>query len=143
MLKFLRLPGSEQKILVKAVALLWAVRIGLWFLPFQRLRDLLSRKNKRSSSTVAANTECVETIAGSVRAMSRYAPAATCLVQALVTATLLEESGLPACLRIGVARSTGVRIEAHAWVESNGKVVIGGSHADLARFTVLHTVEGI
>jgi hypothetical protein len=45
-------------------------------------------------------------------------------------------------LRIGVARSEAGKIEAHAWVESMGKVIIGGTHVDLKRFTVLHAVEG-
>lgn len=142
MLRFLHLLGSDRKVLVRAVVLLWAVRIGLWFLPFQRLRDLLSKKTNKSPAPGPAEAERVEKIAGSVRVMSRYVPAATCLAQALVTVALLEEAGLPASLRIGVARSTAAKLEAHAWVEVNGKVVIGGTHADLSRFTVLHAVEG-
>lgn len=142
LVKFLRLPWSDRKVLLKAVALLWAVRIGLWCLPFQQLRALLIRKssNLRDDS---AQFDRIETIANSVRVMSRYVPMATCLVQALVTVALLEQEGLPGSLRIGVARRSAAKIEAHAWVESNGAVVIGGADSDLSRFTVLHTVEGI
>jgi Transglutaminase-like superfamily len=77
-----------------------------------------------------------------VKLASRFVPAATCLAQALVTVTLLEREGLPASLRIGVARSVRGKFEAHAWVESGGRVVIGGTRADLSRFTVMHTLEG-
>jgi hypothetical protein len=144
LVRFVRLPAGDRRILLKAVLLLWAVRLGLWILPFQRLRDLLS-KRKPGRLAVKRHSEMarVEKITRGVRLMSRYVPAATCLAQALVTVTLLEEAGCPACLRIGVARSNEGKLEAHAWVESLGKVVIGGTHVDLTRFTVLHAVEGI
>ena len=142
LIRFLRLPASDRKALKKAVLLLWAVRIGLWILPFQSLRDLVSRKKK--SPVVASNDESasVQKIARSVKLMSRYVPAATCLVQALVTVALLEEAGVPACLRIGVDKTTAGKFEAHAWVESMGKVVIGGTDVDVSRYTVLQAVQG-
>jgi hypothetical protein len=73
--------------------------------------------------------------------MSPYVPATTCLVQALVVISLLEQAGLPGSLRIGVVR-TGNKLEAHAWVECQNKIVIGGNDIDLSRFTVLHAIEG-
>jgi len=140
--RFLRLPAGDRKILIKAGMLLWAVRLGLWILPFQRLRDLLRKENRKPIAEATAELASIQKIARSVKRMSRYVPAATCLTQALVTITMLEEAGLPAFLRIGVARSEAGKIEAHAWVESLGKVIIGGTHVDLKRFTVLHAVEG-
>jgi hypothetical protein len=142
LLRILRLPAGDRKILVKAGLLLWAVRLGLWILPFQMLRDLLSKKNRKV--VVAATTElpAIRKITVSVKRMSRYVPVATCLTQALVTITMLEQAGLPGSLRIGVARSEAGKIEAHAWVESMGKVILGGTHVDIKRFTVLHPVEG-
>ena len=139
-LKLLSLPLGDRNILIRAGLLLWGVRIGLWILPFPRLRDLLSKKTTKPVATSQSETQARK-VARYVRLMSRYVPVATCLVQALVTVRLLEEAGLPACLRIGVARSNSGELEAHAWVESGGRVVIGGSHVDLARFTVLHPVE--
>lgn len=141
--KFLRLPADDRKILVKAAALLCAVRIGLWILPFHTLRDLLRKRRHSPTTTNLTDSAMVQKITRGVQVTSRYVPAATCLAKALVTVALLEEAGLPACLRIGVARSEEGKLEAHAWVESNGLVIIGGSHVDLARFTVLHAVEGI
>jgi hypothetical protein len=140
LLKSIRLKSGDRKILIKAVTLLWAVRIGLWILPFQRLRELLSKRTRYAVAATQPDTTLVERITRGVNLMSRYVPAATCLAQALVTVTLLEEAGLPACLRIGVARSNG-KLEAHAWVESKGEVIIGGTHVDLTRFTVLHAIE--
>jgi len=140
-LRFFRLPSVERRILIKAVTLLWVVRIGLWILPFQRLRTLLSMKAPTIGGTKPVPLRA-ERIARCVKVMSRFVPAATCLAQSLVTVKLLEDAGLPASLRIGVARDKSGELEAHAWVESKGRVIIGGTHADLQRFTVLHAVEG-
>jgi len=49
---------------------------------------------------------------------------ATCLRQSLVVWFLLRRRGLPAELRIG-ARKVEDRLEAHAWVESNGLCLDG------------------
>jgi hypothetical protein len=98
--------------------------------------------NREPVTAVKGNEwDKVREIVRSVKLMSRYVPAATCLVQALVVISLLEQAGLPGLLRIGVVR-TGKKLEAHAWVESLGRVVIGGTDVDLSRFTVLQTVEG-
>jgi Transglutaminase-like superfamily len=126
---------------VRVAILLWAVRIGLWIIPFQRLHDLLTQTRLGSFIPHQQELAYTEKITTSVKRMRRFVLAATCLTQALVTEKLLHEAGLPAAMRIGVARSDAGKIEAHAWVESNGEVVIGGSHADLSRFTILHAVE--
>ena len=142
LLRLLSMPVGDRKMLIRAGVLLWIVRLGLWILPFQRLRDLLSKKNHKPIAETTTELASMQRIARSVRRMSRYVPAATCLAQSLVTVKLLEDAGFPARLRIGVARSESGELEAHAWVESNGRVIIGGTHADLKRFTVLHAVEG-
>src|SRR6476620_8744540 len=108
--KFLRLPWSDRKIFLKAVALLWAVRIGLWCLTFQQLRALLIHKDSKPQDTSAPQLDRIETIAKSVRVMSRYVPMATCLVQALVTVALLKQEGLPGSLLIGVARQSAAKL---------------------------------
>jgi Transglutaminase-like superfamily len=72
---------------------------------------------------------------------SRYVPTATCLAQALAGQTLLAQQGEPAVLRIGVAKNEAGKLEAHAWVESQGRIVIGAS-LDLCRYTQLPSVEG-
>ena len=63
---------------------------------------------------------------------SRYVPGSTCLVQALAGQWMLLREGYPAQLRIGVSKAEG--FEAHAWVELEGKVLIGGPE-ESARFT--------
>ena len=65
--------------------------------------------------------------------------AKTRLNQALVTQMLLARRGYPALLHIGVAKGKEGQFQAHAWVESEGKVVIGGS--GLECFTPLAVLE--
>jgi len=48
------------------------------------------------------------------------------LAQALAIQVLLERRGYPTQLRIGFTRSKGGQMSAHAWVECEGRVVIGG-----------------
>ena len=72
--------------------------------------------------------------------MSRYVPAATCLTQALATRVLLSRLGQPAHLRIGVAKSKKGQLQAHAWVESQGKIIIG-DQPDLSRFAIMPLIK--
>ena len=49
---------------------------------------------------------------------------------------LLGWRGHPTHLRIGVAHSATGQLQAHAWIESEGKIVVGDL-ADLARYRPL------
>ncbi len=57
---------------------------------------------------------------------ANYIPGANCLPQALVGRALLARSGYAAELRLGVAKPDGA-FSAHAWLCSEGKVVLGAS----------------
>jgi hypothetical protein len=77
-------------------------------------------------------------IAWAVEVASLYVPKTTCLVKAFAAHELLAREGLPVDLRIGVTKSGGTRFQAHAWVETQGKVVIGG---DPTAYTPLPALE--
>ncbi len=53
---------------------------------------------------------------------------ATCLEQSIALVMLLAMRNVPARVVVGVARAS-VDLRAHAWVESNGVVVLGGAQA--------------
>jgi hypothetical protein len=66
-----------------------------------------------------------------VRAVERAArvvPGATCLPQAIATRSLLAGYGIASDLKLGVQR-TEEGLRAHAWLEREGQVVIGGSES--------------
>ncbi len=80
-----------------------------------------------------------EQLAWAVGVSSRYLPKATCLVQALALHLLLQQAGHQASLHIGVDNATGGRLEAHAWVESQGKVLMDGPN--ISKYTPLLALE--
>ena len=124
--KFLSLPPPERRLLFQAALLVLAARLGLWLLPFRVLPGMLERLAQviawRASTYVAA-----ERIAWAIVAVSSHVPLATCLTQALAARALLARLGYPAQLRIGVARAAHGQIAAHAWVEIDQRVILGGS----------------
>jgi hypothetical protein len=135
--KFLNLPPPERRLLIQAALLVVAARLGLWLLPFRVLPGVLQRLAwliaRRASTHIAP-----ERIAWAIVAVSSYVPWATCLSQALAARALLVRLGIPAQLRIGVARAAHGQLAAHAWVEVDQRAILGGSIS--ARYTPLGRV---
>jgi hypothetical protein len=141
-LKFMRLPAAERWLLVKAALLLAAIRLGLGLLPFQTLRRLLGKVTEAPTGWLQeADQSSADRVVWAVEVASRYLPAAgTCLTQALVAQVLLARRGHPGLLHIGVVKGEEGQLEAHAWLESGGRIVIGESELD--RYTPLAALEG-
>jgi hypothetical protein len=140
--KLLALPAADRWLLAQAALLVVAVRLGLWLLPFRIVRRLVSRRVDRHISwpfnallprtgrggrVVRATPERVT---WAVNVVSQYVPAAACLTRALAAEALLAWHGYPAQLRIGVAKGAAGRLEAHAWLEHEGQILIGGAIRD-------------
>jgi hypothetical protein len=141
MRKFLRLPSTDRRLLVEAWVLLGAIRLGLRLLSFQTLRSLLARMSGPPPAMPEADQASMERVAWAVSVASWHIPGvSTCLVQALAAQVLLGRRGHAACLRIGVERTTERGFLAHAWVESQGKAVVGGEEP-LSRYTPLPSLE--
>ena len=121
--KLLSLDQRDRYLLISAVFLLGAVRIGLWIMPLPTLRRLLCRRRQGTEALGTPNT--LDRIPWAVASASRYIPGVKCLDQALATQVLLRWYGCLSNLRIGVTRSKGGQLLAHAWVERQGKIVIG------------------
>ena len=138
---FLRLTSSDRCLLVSAMFLLGAIQLGLWLLPFPKLRRLLQKVSQANIELQEVNSATVGRIAWAVAVVSRYIPGARCLAQALATQVLLGRRGCRSKLCIGVARNQQGQLSAHAWVESQGRIVIGGL-GDMSRYTPLPLQEG-
>jgi Transglutaminase-like superfamily len=130
--KFLSLTGGDRLLLVKAAFLLGVIRIGLKLLPFQQLRGLLAKIAQPNAKLQREDEASVNKVPWAVTVASSYLRA-VCLPQALATQVLLAQCGYPTQLRIGFTRSKGGQMSAHAWVESQGQVVIGGT-GNMARY---------
>ena len=139
--RFLGLPAAERRLLIKAALLLWAIKLGLMLLPFRTMRNLLGRLTGLSIDLWDADRYPVERVVWAVELAGRLMPrASTCLTEGLTAQVLLLRRGHPALLHIGAVKGEGGELQAHAWVESRGEVVIGGG--ELERFTPLVALEG-
>jgi hypothetical protein len=136
--RFFRLPPADRRLLVRSLLLLAATRVALWMLPFQTVRRLLARTAR---PTAAARTP-TERISWAIGVAQRVIPSATCLPQALVGEALLTRAGHPFELRIGVAKTAAGGLHAHAWIESDGRVVVGELVQGLSEFTRLPPLPG-
>lgn len=123
--RLLDLAPADRRLLLEAIPLVLAIRLGLWLLPFRTLRRLLEKAVSEDRGPDGED-RIVERVAWAVKAASRRVPAATCLTQALAAQVLLRRRGLSPRLHIGVAKDENARLLAHAWVESEGRIVVGG-----------------
>ncbi len=134
--KFARLPASERLLLARALVLVGAVRIALWVIPFNALQRISTILAQASASSHKPSHFSTERGIWAVQVASGYVPRATCLTQALAAQVLLGFDGIPASVRIGVAKEKAGSFEAHAWLESGGQILIGGMDAH-QRYTPL------
>jgi Transglutaminase-like superfamily len=118
-------------LLLQTIFLVCMIRIFLWLLPFHFVISQINRMAMKPAKRNHIDHRRLRFIAGNVSKVSRYVPRATCLTQAIAAMVLLKQYSYPAALCIGVARNTAGEFEAHAWIESNGNIVIGGSKIDL------------
>ena len=136
----MRLSPADRRLLLRAWLLLLIVRLGLWLLPFHCLRRFWQRFITAAPAVAPAAGEA-HRLAWAVPLASRYVPHATCLTQALALQILLTREGAAALLRLGVTKDEQGRVTAHAWVEQDDRVLIGGSR--LEHYTALDNLERV
>jgi hypothetical protein len=134
---FLMVPTRDKKLLIGAALLVAVIRLGFWLLPFRMMNKgvLFSRDHLYRSPRGTACTP--ERVAWAIKIASKYVPVATCLIQAVAAHVLLALQGHRSRIWIGIAKS-GSTLESHAWVECQGKTVIGES---LDYFTPLLCID--
>ncbi len=139
--KFIRLPPDYRRLLVSAALVLGLVGTALRLVSFKKLLHLTEEFSHRSSHRQNFLTPSSERITWAVSAVSRRIPLLSrCLTQAVATKILLARWGYPALMRIGVSKGENGRLEAHAWVESQGVVVMGAPAA--GDFIPLPNIDG-
>jgi hypothetical protein len=141
--KLLRLKNSDRLLIINTFVLLFSVRLGLWLLPFKSLRQLLNKFSHSLKPSQNYYKKDLNQIIRAVNVSSRYMPGGVkCLARALTTQILMSRYGYSSELRIGVTKGTEGKLEAHAWIEYQGKVVIGNLQ-DLSRFTPMPSLAEI
>lgn len=109
-----------------AFVLVVAMRLMLVVLPFRHVA--------RASAWLAAGRawlprQAPVRVAYRIARVARWVPGASCLTQALAATSLLAWHGHASVVRYGV-RTTPAGLEAHAWVEHDGVVLVGGPVVD-------------
>ena len=142
--RFVSLSTRERTLLVQATILLALARIGLRTLPFATLRNILSKLStigRRKGGGVSDN-RVGKQIIWAVDTVGRHLPLiGTCLTQALAAHVLLSRSGFESELRIGVTRDPNGKFLAHAWLEKQGAILIGGDCSE--DYTPMPALNGI
>ena len=126
---FLGAPPRYRQTLFQALVMVAMVRIGLWVLPYRVVYRLLdgSAPQPVGLSTDAARAYR-KRVTWAVNAVSRrLLGKKPCLVQALAARWLLARRGIAVDFRIGVTLDDSKSLLAHAWLEQNGVVIIGGA----------------
>ena len=130
--KVSRLSPSDYWLVTRAflaVGAAWgAVR---WFPPAVVLKKVSAQIPLRARH----KPQTTARIARAVAAAARYMPASKCLVQAIAGRNLLASCGFSAEIRIGVAKHANNWLTAHAWVEVEGRTLIGGNASGYAPLT--------
>ncbi len=137
--RFVGLPSQLRFQLIKAFIVVAGVRVALTLFSFRRFQTLLGRFTTRIRAPHAKTSPSRAQLVWAVRTASTRVPHATCLTQALAAQVLFERHGYPAVVHIGVASGETQygAFQAHAWLESDGEVVIGNSEVPYTRLITL------
>ena len=130
---------AELVILAEGVFLLTAVSVCL------RLRGLLRTRwwlRQFQVLLVYLPQVTAERVVALVTCADKHCPLrSTCLTRALAAHLLLARSGHESRLHIGVARDERGAFEAHAWLERNQQVILGGTREYVNRYVALDRAD--
>lgn len=125
--RLVSLSAVERRALAQATGRVLVIRFRLTVQPLGRVLTAVRRQSERPRSAPPAP---VPVLVWAVRAAGRrFLRRNPCLTEALALWGLLRRHGYDSRIRIGVARDRTAEFEAHAWVERDGEILIGGSRS--------------
>jgi hypothetical protein len=136
--KLLKRSPADLLLLIKVVGLLVIVDCGLRLLPLPRLQAILARRRWRWRTPQTVEERLLGRLVWAVDVSGWYG-GASCLKKALTLQWLLSRRGVSSRLWLGV-QSEEATLRAHAWLEHDGSVIIGGAVAE--GYTPLHGFDG-
>ena len=142
--RFLKRPRAERHLWIASVLLLITVRTGLVLLPFHTMVRLVARFARPRSPADSKSQTYRDQVVWAVNSAGEHLPwKRACLQEALVGQLLLTRGGVPVRLQIGVRKGPGGGLLAHAWLESDGDVLIGGPQSVVEGYTVLEDFDRV
>jgi len=131
--RFFQLEPRDRRLLVWTGMVLAAARVCIWMVPFHVARRFIVPPRPAHP----ADRLTAPRVRWAIGIAQRLIPDATCLPQAIAAESLLVRDGHDVALRIGVMKNAAGKIEAHAWVECEGRVVVGDLPEGLGKYTQL------
>ena len=125
--KFLSLDSSERMLLLQTFVFVWISSTILRLLPFAIVQKLFV--SRVAPPDHMHRWHPIERLLWAIVVASRYVSGTTCLSLALAGRMILNRYGYPARIHIGVAKEHTGSFGAHAWLESEGTIVIGGQES--------------
>jgi hypothetical protein len=123
--KLKRLSRAQWGMLLRVTPLIIATRGALAVLPFRSVVQYVESQGSNRSGPALPAGDVPHVLWATHAVGNRLLRGRACLTQALVAKFLLARRGVPAALRIGVAKDRE-KLAAHAWIEQDGRVLIGG-----------------
>ena len=123
--RFRALSARDRYLIVEAASLLFLTRTGLSILPFSLVRRVLCAVPQSSHPS---SPDSAGRVAWAVMAAAGDFPMrTTCLVNALACEAMFKRRRWPCDLRFGVQLPIAHSnvLEAHSWIEYDGRVVLG------------------
>ncbi|MDR3701280.1 MAG: lasso peptide biosynthesis B2 protein [Candidatus Sulfopaludibacter sp.] len=134
-------PRREDAAFAQALGATIAVRVLLAGLPVRSVRRVLRRVLSANQPLPVRKRISMDRLLRCAARASRLSPVgSTCLVSALVAEALLNRHGYPVTLRVGAQRLAGA-FAAHAWLEFEGCVVVGGPLAVVEQYTPFPEID--
>ena len=131
--KFLRLSSSDRRLLMRAALAVVSAKLAVRTLRLPAARAAVTRLERLGWIVTPARADrivwAVETVGRAIPGMKN------CLVQAVAAEAMLIRAGHRCELRIGAVKNGPDELIAHAWLESEGRILIG--EFELDRYTPL------
>ncbi len=135
LLKFRMLSNEYRKCLLTSCVVLAFVKLGLVTIRYNRLRRMIP------PATEDAPAALLDKLGWCIPRAARFIWGASCLTQALAMQMILAKKGYRTELCIGARRNPDGVFLAHAWLRSNGRVVLGGSETELSEYAQFQAVS--
>jgi hypothetical protein len=130
---FFQLKATDRHLFLFAIVVILIVRLGLSLLTFQHFLTLYEKLREYQKKRGCSPMLHPERIGWAVDAAGQYVPGAKCLAKALAGQLLLGHWGRPSKVRMGIVKDGSNFVKGHAWLESDGIIIIGG-RVDLSQF---------
>jgi hypothetical protein len=133
--RWIELSPSRRRLVAQAAVAVPLATAAVWSLGTSRARVVMPRLPWR----LRPNDDPAD-VGWAVEAAGRRLPGARCLAKAVAAEAMLDRGARGPEVHIGARRSERGELEAHAWVEVDGRVVVGAEEREA--FTKLKPPTG-